>query len=315
MSSTNVVNFSLRLNKSIERSLVFECLVLLINQLNLSNLVYVGLGSVWFTDFILAHRLLGIDTMISMEHDEVIFKRAEFNRPYRTLEILLGESAALFPDLLAREDLAGRPWVVWLDHDEEIDEGKLDELIQLMRSLPQNSVVICTFSALGAKYGEVKDRPARISDIFGFQDREPPSRSQTKEGNSLARILATETERYLVSQAIESGRPGSFIPAINLIYRDTSPMVTVGGVLPAPDREEAVKALVSSPSWPGRIDSMIQTAPLTPKEVLALQSWLPANKPLTRADVSKMGFDLHDDQIQAFVDHYLRYPQFMQVAQ
>jgi putative O-methyltransferase len=315
MSSTNVVNFSLRQNKSIERTIVFECLSTLIRDLYLKDLVYVGLGSVWFTDFNLAHRLLGIETMISIEENDVIFKRATFNRPFRTLEILMGRSVDVIPELLTKPELKDRPWVVWLDYDEEMDESKLEELVRLIRTLPSDSVLLTTFSALGAKYGAPKDRADRIRDLFGTAAPEPISNGRCKDRDRLTALLALATENYLTSQAIDSGRKGSFVPAINLIYSDSSPMVTIGGVLPAPGKEHAVRLLVSDPNWPGRVGDMIETAPLTPKEVLALQSLLPVNGPVTRDDVIKMGFDLHDHQIRSFVSHYLRYPQFAQVAQ
>ena len=100
MSSTNYVDFSLRQNKSIERLIVFDGLRRIIDTCALEDLIYIGLGSVWFTDFILAHRNLGIETMFSIEQDDIVFKRAEFNKPYRTLEVIHGESQDVVPELL-----------------------------------------------------------------------------------------------------------------------------------------------------------------------------------------------------------------------
>jgi hypothetical protein len=315
MSSTNLVNFSLRQNKSIERAIVFDCISSVMRLLELRNPVYVGFGSVWFSDFILAHRLLGIRDMVSIERDEIIFKRAEFNRPYKTLEVKQGESAEVIPDLLKRPSLASRPWIIWLDYDNEMNEVKLGELVRLIQILPPNSFLITTFSAQAGKYGKIADRAEFINGLFGNAAPENEDPLDYRSQNTLMGILAESTERYLLSQAISSGRRGSPVPAIRLIYRDSMPMVTVGSILPAPENYDSVKYMVAEPDWPGRLTELIQAPPLTPKEVLELQSHLPSEERLARKDLVAMGFDLQDEQLRSFVDHYLRYPQFAQVAQ
>ena len=56
MDSFNIVNYSLRPSKSIQRQIIFDGVRTL--QLNWAHdqAVYIGLGSVWFTDFIMAHK-------------------------------------------------------------------------------------------------------------------------------------------------------------------------------------------------------------------------------------------------------------------
>jgi len=314
MGSTNVVNFSLRQNKSIERSIAFDCAALAASRLRLRNMVYVGLGSVWFSDFVMAHRLLGIETMISIESDPIIYKRAQFNRPYRTVEIIEGDSTAITPQLLDREDLAGRPWVIWLDYDEQLDEAKIDELVSLVNRLPSNSFLLTTFSALGSKYGSAPQRPERIQNLFGISAPENLDQRACNDMRVFMRILEQSTLNLLFSAAISSGRPGGFVPAVKLMYRDSTPMVTVGGVLPSEKNEQPVKALVADRHWPGLLNDVIETPPLTPKEVLALQSRLPDSKALTRADVISMGFDLDEEMLKSYEMHYLRYPSFAQLA-
>jgi hypothetical protein len=314
VSSTNIVNFSLRQNKSIERAIAFECIGLVLKQLGIADAVYVGFGSVWFEDFMLAHRFLGIETMISIEQNPVVYKRAIFNRPYRTVEVWDGDSAEVIPFLLQQVEFASRPWVVWLDHDYEITEDRLDELVDLIRTLPPNSFLLITFSALPGKYGRASERPQRVRDLFGDAAPETLSVRNFKEDASCARILAQATEDLLLSTAIQSARPGAYVPAVNLTYKDSVPMVTVGGVLPSEANHGSVKALVESVGWPGRVSRMIDAPPLTHKEVMALQSLLPNKNNPTREDVQNMGFDLEETHLKSYVDHYLRWPQFAQVA-
>jgi uncharacterized membrane protein len=44
---------------------------------------YTGLGSIYFIDFILFHRYLGIDKFLSVEVADDIRRRVRFNRPYK----------------------------------------------------------------------------------------------------------------------------------------------------------------------------------------------------------------------------------------
>ena len=108
MSSTNIINFSLRQNKSIERSIVFDCLGDIVRFLKLDDLgQHVGFGSVWFVHFVLAHRLLGIDNNdLYLEQDDVTDARAKFNKLYRTLEVMKGISSEGHPSAESKDPIS-----------------------------------------------------------------------------------------------------------------------------------------------------------------------------------------------------------------
>ena len=105
MPSFNAINYSLRPSKTIQRALVFAGVRALQSQMQLENLVYIGFGSIWFTDFTLAHKELLVDEMISIEAHEVGFRRAEFNRPFSGIRVLKGLSNEILPTLYADEEL------------------------------------------------------------------------------------------------------------------------------------------------------------------------------------------------------------------
>ncbi len=313
-SSSNVVNYSLRQNKSIERSIVFDGARLVVDRLRLKDLVYVGFGSVWFSDFHQAHKQLDITTMLSIEADEVTHARAVYNAPYRTVEVVKGMSDEVVPELLTRDDLRERPWMVWLDYDTILEEGKLSELARLVVALPPDSLLITTFSASGGRYGRPAARPARLKQLFGSVSPESLDVDDYRD-EALARLLAQTVQNFMLQKSLYYSRPGSYVPAFRLTYKDGTPMVTVGGFLPSlANRTEAV-AMTTGVSWLGILDETIDTPPLTAKESLALQQALPiASAPLTRADVQAMGFDLEEGQVDSFQRHYLRYPTFSQLS-
>src|SRR5690242_14750990 len=116
MASFNRVNFSLRPSKSIQRSLVFEGVRRLQECMELDEIVYVGFGSIWFADFQIAHKLLHIRDMISIEADEIAFKRAEFNQPFASVKVIRGLSYDVLPTLYTDSRLMLNPWLIWLDY-------------------------------------------------------------------------------------------------------------------------------------------------------------------------------------------------------
>lgn len=276
-----------------------------------------GFGSVWFTDFSLMHKMLGVETMISIESDPVIFARATFNKPFRTVEVLEGTSAEVIPALLRdRGDLNSRPWLVWLDYDQVADEEKLEEVQYLLRNLPDNSTFLATFNAQPFKYGKPNERALRLQDLFedAFDASSLSTAGAAKDEPLFMKALAQTALDFMTSSVLRSGRPGGFVPAYNLKYQDGSPMVTVGGFLPTVKSLAATKALVDGDSWQGILENPIITPPLTLREIATLQAALPATSGLSRSDILSMGFDLELGQIKSFEEHYLRYPAFAQFA-
>lgn len=317
MSSSDIVNYSIRQNKAIERGIVFDGLRLMKSSMALTDCTYLGFGSVWFTDFHLAHRYLSIDRMISIESDDVVFKRAQFNRPYRTVDIHHGLSCDVIPRILQESDVADNPIIAWLDFDQAMDIDKLNELEELSITLPDNSFLITTFSANSTKhYGKPVQRLRRMQALFGDAAPDVASNDPVfSDVKTFAKLLGRMTLDTITSKTLRSARPGgAFISAFDLTYRDGTQMVTVGGFLPSPLTAQNARSMVSAPNWIGKVADSIVTAPLTIREVMALQSALPQNRTITRADVQNMGFDLREDQLESFIEHYLRYPTFAQLA-
>lgn len=312
MSSTHTINFSLRQNKAIERTIAFDALGQAWQCIG-PDPVYVGLGSVWFQDFNLAHRSLRITAMVSIENDHDVFVRAEYNKPFKSIEVVEGSTTDVIPDLLDRADLKERAWIVWLDYDSAIDDPRLDELSGLVAELPPGSAILTTFNAMSKNYGGDTDRVLEaVQDLFGDDivgDRE----SEDLKGRGLMATLADCVLGHLKSTAIQSGRKGGFVPGVRLLYRDSANMVTVGGFLPDPDRAELCSELVESPEWCGREAEVIETQPLTLREVQALSQLLPSNTGLSQAEVSELGIELSKAQIGFFERHYLRYPTYAEI--
>lgn len=312
MPSFDAVNYSLRPSKSIQRQLVFEAVRTLQNVFDTAE-VYIGFGSIWFTDFVMAHKILRIDDMVSIESDDIGYRRAVFNSPYITVRVFQGFSSAVLPILYNDEAIARRPWMVWLDYDSEFDESKRDDIRSIIENAPVNSILLVTFNGNEMKYGHAPDRPARLKQLFGSVVPDDLSKRACRD-DRMQETLADFTIDLMKSIAGELARPGGFIPAFRLIYRDTASMVTIGGLLPSRGAVPAALDAVGKANWPCRPDKPIAAPHLTIREAVTLQSQLPCVEHLTRVVVQGLGFDLEDDQIEDFQRYYRHYPAFAQIV-
>jgi hypothetical protein len=312
MASFDAVNYSLRPSKTIQRQIVFDSVRSLQASLDLERLVYVGFGSIWFTDFVMAHKLLGVDDMVSLEADAIGYRRAVFNAPFATVRVINGYSYDVLPSLYTDAAIKGRPWLVWLDYDYELNESVRDDLRSLIENAPANSVVLTSFNGREMKYGNAQDRPDRLKDVLGSVVPDNLQKSDCKE-DKLHQTLATLTIDYMKSVASDLSRPGGFVPAFRIVYRDSAPMITVGGILPSKGAARTAIDLVEAGTWRGMPALPINAPHLTVREAAGLQALLPSGTKLTRAAVQKLGFDLDDDQIEAFETYYRQYPAFAQI--
>lgn len=313
MASFDLVNYSLRQNKAIQRSLVFEAVGMLQETMDLENLLYLGLGSLWFTDFQIAHKSLGIRDMISMEGDEIGYRRARFNQPFKTVKVKRGYSYKLLPRLIETKALNGRPWFAWLDYDKALDEAKVGDVRRAIESAPENSVFVVTLPATGRPFGRPIERPDRLRKLLGGVVPDDLAIDDCRD-ERLPLTLSKLVSDFMSSSAARVARPGGFVPAFSIRYKDSTPMITVGGILPAKGAAPAAWATVRAADWPALCKREIVAPPLTLKEAAVFQSQLPALSPMTRTTIRRLGFDLKPDQLKSFERYYRYYPVFAQVS-
>lgn len=312
MPSFDTVNYSLRPSKSIQRQVIFDGVRELQAHLDLDRLVYVGFGSVWFTDFVAAHKVLRIEDMVSIEGHDVGYRRAVFNVPYATIKVKHGYSGEVLPTLFEDESLKGRPWFVWFDYDYSFNESVKDDVRSLIEKAPPSSIVILTFNGHEMEYGRAPDRPERLRELFGAVVPDELSKNSC-QGDRMQETLADLTLDYMRSVAADLSRPGGFLPAFRVIYKDSAPMVTVGGVLPTKGAVSTANCVLNAEAWRCNPEKRIIAPHLTMREAATLQSQLPQATQLTRAQINSLGFDLEEEQIATFQHYYKQYPAFAQI--
>ena len=116
------------------------------SRLELNDMIYVGLGSIWFADFVWAHKSLDIRHMVSIENDDIGYRRARFNKPYATVQVRHGHSSEVLARLHNDDYCKAHPWVVWLDYDGGLNEVATNDIRSIIEKSPADTILLTTFN-------------------------------------------------------------------------------------------------------------------------------------------------------------------------
>lgn len=232
------VAYDLRPAKQVERRMMIETFQVLA-QLGfpIDEYQYTGLGSVYFVDFILFHKLLGIRKMLSLEVDGKIRKRIKFNQPFGCVEVKIGTAEAEIPRLSS--DIRH---LLWLDYDDVLLEDHLRELYTAATKLPRHSILIATVDC----EPPVKDgNPRRWRDYFRLVAGQYLGTLNTLSDFVVSKLV--EVNRDILIAAMKSAvvsRDLRYIPLFSFSYADGHEMLTVGGMLGTGDDEARISGVL-----------------------------------------------------------------------
>lgn len=188
-------------------------------------------------DFLLVHRYLGINNMISLEYDPGMFERARFNCPYSFIDVLPETAESYIGD-----DPFQEPAVLWLDYDKGISRRIVADIASLAIKLKVGDFCFVTV------YGGPPDALDRKNDeerLVWFQDVLADVSGDVSLEDVERSSFPKAVHKTLVSafqNAFASRRDGAFIPFLQIQYSDSVPMMTVGGGLLADGQVHAFKA-------------------------------------------------------------------------
>ncbi|MFK4808659.1 O-methyltransferase [Devosia sp. ZW T5_3] len=173
------IDYSLRPAKHAERKMLCDVFRRLWPFGAVENYLYVGFGSVWFSDFTIFHRALGIRDMISIEQAAGAAKRIEANKPFK-IDIDFRASNHVLPELDWE-----RKAFLWLDYDDPLSTDMLLD-VQTVANRAQSGTVLvvsvqCHRSPMIAEAERERasdataiDAVERFRQLFG-RDRVPSS--------------------------------------------------------------------------------------------------------------------------------------------
>lgn len=320
------VDYSIRTNKHIERRLVFDQLKRLDVALSLSNYRYLGLGSMWFVDFILAHRLIGMANMWSIEREDAA-DRAEFNKPYDCIEIKRGTVSSVLADMSG--DDWSVPTVAWLDYDGRFDDDIRADCEQFLRKAAVGSVFLISVNAHRNSYrpGVGTDKQSSIKTLQSILgDAVPADYSQVKHDVSMQEfptLLSEALLSYMSAVVRGSGRetaqmPDRFVPLFDFYHEDNAPMTTVGGIIASWRQLSTLEnifsvdanCLLSGESIERYVLDLI---PITMKEKLALDRLMPCDAAAFAQKVAGSGLRIIEEQAEKYRRLYTRFPVFAEM--
>lgn len=238
------INYSLRPNKCVERKMLCETFRRLTHFAPLSAYRYIGFGSTYFSDFVLFHRELNLIDMKSIEKEEELAPRFNFNQPYQCVSIIYGESAAILSDP-SKLNLSEKPSIVWLDYDGPLEADVLADIKTLVTNLQSGSIFLASVNAepgpeSGDRMGTLESRIRKDRIPMGIEKKHL---TPSNFGNVLHQVISNEIEETLSARncGVQEHEKLVYNQLFNLRYKDNALMATVGGILTANTPEESEK--------------------------------------------------------------------------
>lgn len=315
-------DYHLRPHKAVDRNLFCQIIRKLSSVHAITDYRYIGLGSYEFDDFKLMHRQFGLKDMHSIEMNEELFKRQEFNKPYSCIS-LFKKTCSEYID----EDFDSNiNSIVWLDFSSANEkQSQIDDFSNLILKVHEYDIIRITLNARAACLG--------FEGITNTEEREKQRLIKLKEmlSDYLPSDIKTEdvqTRNYpflllrVVRKAIYDNLDPSLMacPISNYLYSDGQQMLTITMlILPISEKEVCLKKLNDCfKDWDGfvKIDSWesinsIELPPLTVHEQLELSQIEDSETCIGEAS-EKMGIKV--EEIKQFLKFIRFYPNYQPVV-
>lgn len=225
------VDFTIRPAKCIERRMLCDAFRRLRPFGSLNTYRYVGLGSVYFTDFTLLHRALHISDMVSIERHRDALPRLEFNRPFRCIQLRIGPTSEVLQDL----DWDRRA-IVWLDYDEPVQLWMLDDVKQLFTNMQSGSIAVFTVNAHPPRWREANRRLKELhQELGGYLPPDLKGRDLLEWNTARLYRRVIHNRIASVLSSLNGVRRNADVlryrQLFNFGHRDTTRMLTLGGII------------------------------------------------------------------------------------
>src|SRR6266705_1749936 len=148
-------NYLLRPSKQVERKLLIETMHHLsaASGYPIYSYTYLGLGSIYYADFMLFHKYLYIKKMTCVESSKIP-NRMKFNKPFKFIKLQMKPVSEVISQLGPKTR-----YLVWLDYDTPLSLAKLADLDGFSQVLAPGSVLLVTVDAESRHFMEAEDGP------------------------------------------------------------------------------------------------------------------------------------------------------------
>lgn len=237
------VHYEFRPAKQVERRMLLHALHSLRDVgYPISRYEYTGLGSIYFIDFILFHRYLGLTRLTSVEGDPDVKQRVKFNCPYNLINIVYDDITAQIARL-SRD----RKHILWLDFDSILTTELLDAVQLAATQLTSGSVLLVTVDA--EPPGRPEEGLKRYNPSVWMQYFKSEAKGllwRDTNRSDFARDALPTTNARILKAAIEEGlqtRDVKFIDMFSFLYADGHLMLSIGGMIGKVADERRIRSL------------------------------------------------------------------------
>lgn len=199
---------------------------------------YIGFGGIKFVDFLLMNRYVGFKAYFSVEQSTDIIRRCQYNKPFGHIKLIHGSVS----DFILSRHL-NKKSVLWLDYDSPITADVAEDIASCGAKLKSQSFVFFTINAEPTRsFRGMKPSARREFFLKNFKDKAASFVDADFETSSFPSTVARTVFRLALNAF--SGRGSiEFIPLVFSLYRDSSWMCTVGGLIDDPLLPRAKKLI------------------------------------------------------------------------
>jgi len=327
MPSFKKVHYALRPRKQIERKIIIELLRDTTRKINveISNYGYLGMGSIYYYDFILFHKFLNIASMTSLDSDTCV-NRFEFNKPFDFIDFKNKSTS----NYLQEYQLAtNKNTVTWFDYDSSLlwysskaekfrhSVDILDDIAMIAdRSKRYDFFLIIVDVTLPADIFITLPRRKELIDNY----RTVLSRKYQNTRNITEANFPYIIQNVILNSIknVEIGKNCKFRKLFSFYYKDSAPMYTLGGIF---DENQFTHRTLKNKFFVFDEDKItdINTPLLTYKEKLHLDQRIKfiydsiqgkQKEEIEKLITTNLGFELNCVDIKSYLEYYKYYPQY-----
>ncbi len=300
------VSYDLRPAKQVERRMLMDAFQRLTHAgFKIADYQYTGFGSVYFVDFIIFHKLLGINKLLSVEHDVQIEKRVRFNKPFKEIELRIAPVGDIIPAL--SQDVRH---ILWLDYDDLIRREHLDDILQAAINLSAGSILLVTVDV----EPPAGDGPAEWRGHYEAEADDYLGNKRRLSDYAESRLPALNG--HIIGEVIKhglTGREARFSLLFNFLYKDGHRMLTVGGMIGTDAEQRMIRAstLDAAPYYRSDLKKPayeIVVPRLTRKERLDLDCAMPCGNAWSPRE-----FELSHGEVLAYREIYRFFPAYAEL--
>ncbi|MFF3559965.1 O-methyltransferase [Streptomyces sp. NPDC002574] len=218
------IDYQLRPSKAVQRHMIVDVCRRLTAMASLEEYQYVGFGALEFVDFHLMHRALNINVMTSIEADTGSMDRYQFNRPFKTIEIVPGRASEVLGEI-GWDKLS----IVWLDYTRRLNEEAIHDVSLLCGRLQPGSALFVTLNAHPER--KMDGRRQQLVDLIGEERIPPQVTDESLALWGLAVAQKTVLNDVIVKALRDRQVSAEWKQVIDIHYADNAKMQTIGGIV------------------------------------------------------------------------------------